>query len=92
MEFKYKSDMIYLEDNDGRVVAWVEFPARPDGTFIITHTVVDQYLRGKGVAGALVKALADKLRAEGRKTAASCSYAVKWFDEHPEYSDVYIGE
>ncbi|MHC1694931.1 MAG: GNAT family N-acetyltransferase [Eubacteriales bacterium] len=92
MEFKHKSDMIYLEDEDGRVVAWVEFPVRPDGTFIITHTVVDPSLRGKGVAGTLIKALADKLRAEGHKASASCSYAVKWFDEHPEYSDVYIVE
>lgn len=92
MEFKYKSDRIYLEDKDGKVVAWVEFPARPDGTYVITHTVVDPSLRGQGVAGALIKALADRLRGEGHKTSASCSYAVKWFGEHPEYSDIYIVE
>jgi uncharacterized protein (AIM24 family) len=45
-------------------------------------------LRGQGVAGMLVRAAADKIVSDGNKIAAVCSYAKKWFEDHPEYDTV----
>ncbi|MDY2671152.1 MAG: GNAT family N-acetyltransferase [Anaerovoracaceae bacterium] len=88
MEFKNQIDRIFLPDENGRVIAEVLFPIEPDGIHNITHTVVDQSLQGQGVAGKLMKAAAEAIRAEGAKTRLTCSYAVKWFGKHPEYNDI----
>ena len=54
----------------------------------ITHTFVDDSLRGQGIAGNLMKAVAEELRAEKKKAVPVCSYAQAWFRRHPEYADV----
>ena len=54
----------------------------------VTHTVVDESVRGRGIAGQLMKELVKELREDGRKAELSCSYAVRWFEKHPECSDV----
>lgn len=45
-------------------------------------------LQGRGVAADLVKAAADRFRARGLKAVPVCSYAVKWFAQHPEEQDL----
>ena len=54
----------------------------------IDHTFVDGSLRGQGVAGQLVQGAADQIRGRGMKAVATCSYAVKWFDSHPDQRDL----
>ncbi len=88
MEFKKEIDRIYLQNEGDQVIAEVLFPIGSDGLHNITHTVVDSSLQGQGMAGKLVKAAAEAIRAEGSKTHLTCSYAVKWFEKHPEYSDI----
>lgn len=48
-------------------------------------------LRGQGVASELVKLAADKILADGNEIGATCSYALAWFQRHPEYPVVYSG-
>lgn len=84
-------DSIYLENEDGKIIAQVLFPIEPDGIHNITHTIVDPSLQGQGIAGKLVQAAADTIRAEGAKTRLTCSYAVRWFHDHPEYGDIVAG-
>lgn len=90
MNFITESDRIYATDPSGKVVAEVTFPTK-DGISTIDHTFVDPSLRGQGIAGKLVKLAADKILAEGHKLAATCSYAVAWFQRHPEYDLVCSG-
>ena len=52
------------------------------------HTFVDDTLRGQGVAGQLLQAAADQIRAEGKRARATCSYAEIWFERHPEEADL----
>ena len=52
--------------------------------FDIIHTIVPKPLEGKGVAAALVKAAYEYAVAHGMKPKATCSYAVKWLERHPE--------
>ena len=50
MEFRKRLDRIWLEDEAGREVAFVSFPAQDEHTVTILSTVVDDTLRGQGVA------------------------------------------
>ena len=86
MEFQREPGRIYAEE-EGRVIAEVTFPDR-DGAADIDHTFVDDTLRGQGVAGQLLQAAADQIRAEGKRARATCSYAEIWFERHPEEADL----
>ena len=89
MDFKYGPSKIWLENDSGKVVAKIDFPLQPDGTYVITHTFVDDSLRGQGVAGKIVQAAADYIRGQGRKAAVTCSYASAWAKPHKEYDDIF---
>ncbi|NLJ89393.1 MAG: N-acetyltransferase [Clostridiales bacterium] len=88
MSFKHETDRIYLENENGDVVAEVTFPVLNDEVVNINHTFVDPSLRGQGVASKLMLEVAKKLRQENKKAMISCSYAVQWFDKNKEYKDV----
>ena len=90
MEFTYDKNRIWLANEDGDAIAFVDFPEFEPGKVEVTHTVVDPSLRGQGVAGKLMEALADQLSKDGRKTELTCSYAIKWFAKHPELQDLLI--
>ena len=81
MEFQREPGRIYAEE-EGRVIAEVTFPDR-DGA-----ADIDDTLRGQGVAGQLLQAAADQIRAEGKRARATCSYAEIWFERHPEEADL----
>ena len=87
MEFRKESGRIYATDEAGKLLAEVTFPER-EGVAVINHTFVDASLRGQGVAGQLLRAVADTLRQDGRKARATCSYAIHWFETHPEEKDL----
>lgn len=89
MEFRQEPGRIFATGEDGRLLAEVTFPER-EGAAEIDHTFVDSSLRGQGVAGQLLQAAADTLRAQGRKARPTCSYAVRWFEIHPEYADLLV--
>ncbi len=88
MDFKSDKNMTWLEDESGRRVAYLEYPEVRPGVVNLMHTVVDPSLSGQGIAGKLTKTVADRLREEGIKAELSCSYAVQWFEKHPEYGDI----
>lgn len=90
MNFKHNSEKIWLENEDGKTIAEIDFPETAPMTVTIWHTEVDESLRGQKVAGKLVQAAADQLRSEGRKAIVTCSYASRWFNHHPEYDDVLL--
>ena len=88
MQLKKSRDRIWMEDVSGGEVAFVSFPQAGEHTVRIVSTVVDPSLRGQGTAGVLLETLAEELRATKRKAVPVCSYAVKWFKEHPEQQDL----
>ena len=79
-----------MENEDGQMIAEIDFPEQREGVVNITHTFVDDCLRGQGIAGKITQAAADQLREEGRKAVLSCSYAIRWFGSRPEYADVLL--
>ena len=88
MNFIHDVNKIYLNDENNRMVAVVTFPKVKDNVVNIDHTYVDSSLRGQGVAGKLMEEAVSHLREYELKAKLSCSYAAKWFEEHPECSDV----
>lgn len=88
MNFTYNQNQIAYFDASGKLLAEVTFPDIDDQIVDISHTFVDDSLRGQGVAGQLMEAAAGYLRSQNKQATLTCSYAVKWFDQHPEYRDV----
>ena len=91
MDFIYEKNRIMLPGDNGAILAAVSFPDVDTDTVNIDHTFVDDSLRGQGVAGKLMEAAAKQLRETDKKAVLTCSYAVKWFEKHPEYSSVGKG-
>lgn len=89
MELQYEPTRIFAQDPSGRVVAEVTFPLR-NGVADIDHTFVDGSLRGQGMADRLLWATADQLRTQGLRAHLTCTYAVKWFQEHPQEQDLLV--
>ena len=87
MDFKENSEKIWLENEAGKIIAYVEFPDL-NGVANVMHTVVDESLRGQGTAGKLMLALVEKMKKENRKLELTCSYAVNWFNKNREYGNV----
>ncbi|MFA6861254.1 MAG: GNAT family N-acetyltransferase [Bacilli bacterium] len=73
-------------DEKGKLVYEIDFPL-VDGFLEITHTFVDDSLRGKGVAGALVEKVKTIASEKGLRIKATCSFAKAYFEKHP--SDLY---
>ena len=90
MNYIADTNRIYANDENGVLIAEVTFPKTGDNTVDIDHTFVDGSLRGQGVAGKLLELAAKELRSTGRKAVLSCSYAIKWFEKHPEEADLLV--
>ena len=90
--FNIADNRIYMNDENGKMIAEVTFSNLDDNTIIIDHTFVDDSLRGQGIAAKLVLEVIDYARSTNKKIKATCSYAVKWFEKNKdEYKDLYIG-
>lgn len=86
MPFVTESNRIYYEQ-EGRTLAEITFPALDDTTVNIDHTFVDECLRGQGVAGRLMELAVAELERTGRKAVATCSYARRWLENHPDQAE-----
>ena len=56
------------------------------GIVEINHTFVDESLRGQGIAGELMGRSVASIAASGFYARPTCSYAVSWFEKHPEHA------
>ncbi len=89
MELNYSEHRIFMTDKAGKTIAEVTFPAISKDIVNINHTFVDDSLRGQGIAGRLLLAVAQTMRKKQIKAYPTCSYAIDWFSKHPEYADIY---
>jgi len=61
---------------------------RRDSALVIRHVEAPPALRGKGVAGELMRQVVELARAEGRSLVPLCGYARAWLRRHPEHADL----
>ena len=82
MKYKIYHSKISCVDDSGKELAKVTFPATASNSYDIRHTVVDESLRGQGIAGKLVELTILEINRRGGELTASCSYAQKWIEKH----------
>lgn len=82
MKFIVEKNRVYYEEN-GKILAEITFIGDED-VLTINHTFVDDSLRGQGIASQLVQEAVNEIKRQNKKVQASCSYAVKWLEKHPE--------
>lgn len=88
MEFQQEPGRIFQTDETGKTIAEVTFQEETPGVVNLNHTFVDESLRGQGVAGKLMLAVAEYAKEHGVKIHPTCSYAIKWFHTHEEYQSL----
>lgn len=84
MDFKYDKDRIYLENENGKIIAEADIRKISDTEVDVVHVYVDPSLRGHGLAGDVMEKVTDHLRKNNLKAHASCSYANMWFMRNKE--------
>lgn len=77
---------------DGATMAEITFPEHDEGIVTIDHTFVDPAMRGQGMAGTLMDACVHELERTERLAHPTCSYAVAWFEKHPEWQHLLAPE
>ena len=82
MDFKHEKGRIYLENDNGDVVAEIEYEEIESGVYNIYHTFVDDSLRGQGIASQLVKEAVKIIESMSGKVKATCSYAKHWLEKN----------
>lgn len=88
--YQYEPDRICTQDDHGKLLAQIKFPASKNGYVDFASTFVDPSLRGQGIGDQLVRAATAEIRKRGIKAIATCSYVKAWFDRHPEETDVLL--
>lgn len=88
MNFIHSQNRIFLINDNNETIAEVTFHDIDENTVNINHTFVSDSLRGQGIAGKLMKAAAEQLQSQNKKAVLTCSFAVKWFERNPEYSNL----
>lgn len=81
MEFLKEDSRIYSLDGNKKVIAEITFEEIEKGIFNISHTFVDESLRGQGIASKLVEMAVEEIQKRNGKVQATCSYAKKWLEK-----------
>ncbi|QIB70793.1 N-acetyltransferase [Aminipila butyrica] len=82
MIFKYQSNRIYHANQQGKVLAEILFPYEEGNIANITHTVVDDSLKGQGIAGKLVQMAVEEIERSHKTPKFTCPYAAKWAEKN----------
>ncbi|MDF2613075.1 MAG: N-acetyltransferase [Clostridia bacterium] len=90
MNFSYEPNRIFATGTEGKVIAEVTFPNVGDNVVNINHTFVDQSLRGQGIASILLDEAYKEIKKQNKKVTLTCSYAVKWFEQHSSCKDILV--
>jgi len=84
MNWNYEDGRIYSVDESSELLAETTFVPREHGEVVIDHTYVNPALRGQGVAGQMMEAVAEYLKEKGLKVSATCPYANAWLKKNRE--------
>lgn len=82
MNFIKEENRIYLEDENKKVIAEIEYEKLENDIYNIYHTFVDKSLRGQGIASKLVEEAVKEIKEKGGKVQSTCSYAKAWLEKY----------
>jgi len=72
-----EENRIYLPNEDWNVLAEIDFEKIDEKTYNISHTFVDDSLRGQGIGSELVEKAITYLTAKWYQVSVTCPYAKK---------------
>ena len=78
----------FFVELDGKRVALEAYRRVDDRQIVITHTEVDDVLRGHGVARRLLDAAVAWARSSGTRVTATCPYVLAQFEKDSSIRDV----
>ncbi len=81
-------DGIFYITTDNNIVAEMVYVNISEDVFVITHTEVDESLRGKGVGNLLVDKAVDYARRNGKKIKSACTFAKALLEKNNQFKDV----
>ena len=90
MIFSREKEGIFYRDKNGKELAKITYVYINETTIDVNHTVVDESLRGQGIAKKLVDELAAFARENSLKVKAICSYVVSLFEKDSSYDDIKL--
>ena len=85
MNYVHESNRISLSSPQDELLAEITFPLAHDHVVNINHTYVHPDLRGQQVADTLMRLALDDIQKSGLTFTATCPYAVRWLERHPEH-------
>ena len=86
MKLIRETTRVYARNEEGKLIAEITFPMTAPGVYTIDHTFVAPSLRGQGAADQLVRAALEQIQENGGRVEATCSYAVRWLEQHLQVS------
>ena len=86
-EFTKEGTAFVLHNEKGKKVAEIHYEETDKGYVIADHTVVDDRLRGQGIAEQLLDRLVAEMEKENKTIYATCSFVIWKFQENPEKYD-----
>lgn len=78
----------YVGPNQQQAKAKITYVYKDESTLVIEHTLVDESLRGHGLAHLLVDRVVEFSRSANLKIIPVCPFAKKILENDPVYSDV----
>ena len=72
-----EENRIYLPDENGNILAEIDFEKIDDSSYNIKRTFVDDSLRWQGIGSELVEKAMNYLISKWYKVSATCSYVKK---------------
>jgi len=88
MEIKHDpaAGRFYVEI-DGSIAS-LDYVREDERTLDLRSTFVPEALRGRGIAGQIVRHALDYARSEGLKVIPTCSYVASTIRRNPEFADL----
>ena len=68
--------------------ALIDYTRPAQGVIDLRHTFTPPAARGKGIAGAMVKAALEYAREAGLRVIPTCPYIAAYIEKHPEHADL----
>ncbi|MBM6613777.1 N-acetyltransferase [Desemzia sp. RIT804] len=86
-EFKKEGTAFVLHNEAGKKVAEIHYQETDEDYVIADHTVVDESLRGQGIAEQLLDKLVTEMEKEHKTIYATCSFVIWKFQKNPDKYD-----
>ncbi|MEN9920003.1 MAG: hypothetical protein RL662_2439 [Bacteroidota bacterium] len=77
---------------DNHIIGYVDYMIAEQGLMTVYHTKMSEGYEGKGIAGAMTRALLEFAKQERLRINPVCSYTKRYIEQHSEYAELSINK